>query len=809
MLRAKLRVLLFLLALLVASTFSLPSSFAAGDSETASYPNLRPNQFMRTWLVLSPISVLAKPEDGGKPADVTQREAFDRDFLSQQGGETGGTPTPGQKIAIGGKDYEWRLVKADSDVVSFAPDSTAPAYSIAYAWAEIEASEAGSVILGVGSDDGVKVWVNGQVVHENWVARGVERDQDLFPVRLNKGANRILLKVQNVDGAWGFACRALDGPAMNNLFVASAGRDALDQVKKLLQAGVNVNVRASSGLTALQSARLHGRKDVAEYLLAHGADAALPVPPVGEVIDGIFGRIVKEDYPGAAVLVAKEGKVIYRKAFGLASVENKTPVTPETRFRIGSITKQFTAAAVLRLREQGKISLDDKLSKFVPDFPRGDEVTIHHLLTHTSGIHSYTNKPDFARTVTVPIQADELIQSFKNDPYDFNPGQRWLYNNSGFFLLGYIIEKITGESYADHLRKTFFEPLGMKSTGVHNSTDIIEHEAYGYSWTDGRVRKAVNWDMSRAGGAGALYSTVDDLLLWNEALFGGKLIGEANLQAAETPVITAEDKEKSKEEGYGYGLMISKLRGLRVVGHGGGLQGFSSYLMAVPEERFTVVVLCNSAPATPEMSPNGLATEITELCLGEKMQARVVPAMDSSVSSSTYPDYVGKYDYGSAILTVTQQGSQLFAQLSGQPRAEIFPKAKDLFFWKVVEAEVTFVRDDKGRVTKAVHRQNGQTINAPRFDQPEAVKADGATLEALVGKYDYGSGAIMTVTREGDRLFAQLTGQPKFEIFAKSESEFFWKVVNAQVRFVKDTNGKVTKAIHRQGGAVIQAPRVE
>jgi hypothetical protein len=182
---------------------------------------------------------------------------------------------------------------------------------------------------------------------------------------------------------------------------------------------------------------------------------------------------------------------------------------------------------------------------------------------------------------------------------------------------------------------------------------------------------------------------------------------------------------------------------------------------------------------------------------------------DTPVSPSSYDDYVGLYDYGGAILTVSRDGDRLMAQLTGQPVFEIFPKGKDVFIWKVVEAEVTFVKGGNGKVVKAVHRQGGQTIDAARFELPAVVKVDPQRYDAYVGKYDYGQGRVMTITREGDGLFAQLTGQPKLEIFPKAETEFFWKAARAEVAFVKDPAGKVGKAVHRQGGATIDAPRVE
>jgi CubicO group peptidase (beta-lactamase class C family) len=757
--------------------------------------------------VLAPVPV--SPDAKEPPDEAAQRAAFARDLLAAAGGEANAAPKAGQKVTIDGKDHEWRLVDSESDTVSFASGGSVPSFVVGYAWAEVEMPRAEAGVLGLGSDDGVKAWINGREVHANWIGRPVEPDADVVPVRFDAGLNRILLKVQNVAGDWGFTCRRLGGMALQDRLVTAAGRGDTAAIEKVLEGGARISGADGRGLTALQSARLHGRKKAADLLLAKGADASAKAPAVDAVVDRTFKAIVKDGYPGAAVLVSRDGRILFRRSYGAACLENHVAAIPETRYRIGSITKQFTAAAVLRLQEEGKLRVEDSLSKFLPDFPRGGEVTVHHLLTHSSGIHSYTNKPDFLAQVTVGTTPQELIRSFRDDPFDFDPGLRFLYNNSGYFLLGHIVEKVSGLPYAEYLRRTFFEPLGMRSTGVHDAREVIEAEACGYTWEDGRVRKALNWDMSRAGGAGALYSTVDDLNRWNEALFAGKVLSEASLKAATTPAPTAEDPGP-KEEGYGYGLGIGRLRGLRTISHGGGLHGFHSNLLRIPDQRFNVVVLVNSAPNVPGLSANTLSSEIAELYLGESMAERSEPVADASVSPSSYDDYVGSYDYGGAVLTVTREGDRLFAQLTGQPKFEIFPRAKDVFFWKVVEAEVTFVKDEKGKVVRARHRQGGQTITAPRFEPPAVAKVDPRLYDDYVGKYDYGQGrAIMAITREGDRLFAQLTGQPRFEIFPKAEAEFFWKVVPAEISFVRDAAGKVTKAVHRQGGQTIDAPRVE
>jgi CubicO group peptidase (beta-lactamase class C family) len=584
----------------------------------------------------------------------------------------------------------------------------------------------------------------------------------------------------------------------------------VDTVKKLLEKGVNINGRDKLGLTPFLGARLRGQTEMMALLAARGADTNAAFPPIDRMIDGLFKTVVKSNAAGVAVLASRDGKVLFEGGYGLADLPHAGPVTTQTKFRIGSITKQFTAAAILKLQEQGKLSVTDQLSKYIPDFPRGEEVTLHHLLTHTSGIHSYTDKPDFMQTVSNSVQTLELINSFKNDPYDFDPGKKWKYDNSGYFLLGYIVEKVSGQSYPDFLSQTFFTPLGMTNTGVHRADLKLAHEALGYAYENGHFSPALNWNMSQAGGAGALYSTVEDLYRWNEAVFGGKVLSEASLKAAFTPVKTDENKEEKTDAGYGYGWGVGRFRGAEEISHGGGLQGFSSYLLRLPEQHFTAVVLANALPGDPSVGTAGLAHSVTELCLGTQLEQRPGIKANADISAADLDAITGRYDYGMGILAVTRDGNRLFAQLGQQPRTEIFPKSNTEFFWKVVDAQVTFVKEKDGKVTKAIHHQNGQTITAPKLKDIVEAKIDPATYEAFLGRYDYGEGkSIMTVTREGNHLYAQLTGQPKIEIFPSGPNDFFWKVVDAQVTFFRNPDGKVTKALHHQGGHTLEAPRLD
>ena len=547
------------------------------------------------------------------------------------------------------------------------------------------------------------------------------------------------------------------------------------------------------------------------HRLAALALTALPGLTLAEVSfeDGVKAHlesVTKSPSAGIAVLVARDGKIAFQGGFGLADLEKKTPVTPETKFRIGSVTKQFTAAAILRLAEDGKLALTDKLKKFFPGFPRGSEITVHQLLTHTSGLHSYTSKPEFLGRVGKPIAPAELIAWFRDDPPDFAPGAGFLYNNSAYFLAGEIVAKVSGKSLADFLRATFFDPLGMRDTGIFVNATPPPGIARGYSVSEGKTTPALDWDMSWAGGAGALYSTVGDLFRWNEALFGGKLMREESFKMMTTPVTLPPGADGMS---YGYGLAISTVSRLPAIGHGGGLNGWSSHLLRLPAQHCTVVALSNAMPSAQGAEPAAITQQIAEKFLEADIKQLPPPKEDPSVDKKTYASFAGRYDYKTAVLAVTVEGEHLFAQLTGQPKYEIFPSAPDVFFWKVTDAQVVFVRDEKGAVIAARHAQGGNMFKAPRLAAEAEVKITSADIDAILGQYQYGPGAVLTVTRDGESVFAQLTLQPKFPIFAKSAVEFEWRAVPASVRFSKDKDGHVTKATHTQNDVTFDAPKIK
>jgi D-alanyl-D-alanine carboxypeptidase len=317
--------------------------------------------------------------------------------------------------------------------------------------------------------------------------------------------------------------------------------------------------------------------------------------------DALIQPNVRDDQFSGTVLVARNGTPIFRHAYGLANREWSIPNSMNTKFRIGSITKQFTATAILQLQEAGKLSVDDPVSKYYVDAPAAwKDITIRHLLTHTSGIPTYTSMPKFfdgqARLDRTP---EEIIKLTQDQPLEFQPGTKFSYDNSGYILLGYIIEKVSGEHYADYLQHHIFDPLGMKDTGYDLSEKIIPHRASGYGFNE-KQNKHFNSQyisMTEPFSAGSLYSTVDDMLIWDQALYAGKLLSPSSYDAM----------FKDYGHGYGFGWFVDNEFGHQHIYHPGGINGFLSLFDRYPKDKLTIVVFSNEENASPGRIAAGLA----------------------------------------------------------------------------------------------------------------------------------------------------------------------------------------------------------
>ncbi|MBO0722435.1 MAG: serine hydrolase [Blastocatellia bacterium] len=419
--------------------------------------------------------------------------------------------------------------------------------------------------------------------------------------------------------------------------------------------------------------------------------------PIVSKLDEYLSAVAKQGFTGSA-LVAKDGKVMFSKGYGMANAEWDIPNTPQTKFRLGSITKQFTAASILLLQERGKLSVQDPICKYIAECPKSWEpITIHHLLTHTSGIPSYTevkSREEFRKLSLMSVTPAGFVDSFKSKPLEFSPGEKMKYDNSGYFTLGYIIEKVSGQSYETFLQENIFTPLKLADTGYDTHDRILKKRATGYSFKNGARINSDYLDMTVPYAAGSLYSTVEDLFAWNEALFSDKLLSAKSREAMMT--VNKND--------YAYGLTVNRLFNRKMVSHGGGINGFSTFLARFPEEKVTIVVLRNADYGS---NNNKISEDLAAIVFGEKIEVpheRVAIKIDPKILDA----YVGQYELNpNFIITMTREGDRLMTQATGQPKFELFPESETKFFLKVVDAQVTFVKDDKGVVTHLILHQGG------------------------------------------------------------------------------------------------------
>ena len=359
---------------------------------------------------------------------------------------------------------------------------------------------------------------------------------------------------------------------------------------------------------------------LATTLPAAAAAQAVKVAPAGleATVDRIAADLIaRKETAGFAIGIEQNGTVRLAKGYGYADLEDGTRVTDRTVFRIGSVTKQFTAAAILLLAEEGKLSLDDRLVKYFPTFPRGGDVTLRQLLTHTSGIRNYTGYSDFMKGQSPrALSGNEMVAYIAGatPAYDFDPGTGWSYSNSGYLLLGVVIEKVTGQPLAQVLRLRIFDPLGLKDTRLDDLAEIVPGRASGYDKAPSSPTGFANAGfiaMEVAAGAGAIRSTVGDLLKWNDALLGGKLLKPASLRMMLAPGRLTDGRlataaragpaaaapSSGPPSNYGFGITTGEQKGRRTIGHGGSINGFNSSLTSYPDQKVTIVVLTNTLPA--------------------------------------------------------------------------------------------------------------------------------------------------------------------------------------------------------------------
>jgi D-alanyl-D-alanine carboxypeptidase len=450
---------------------------------------------------------------------------------------------------------------------------------------------------------------------------------------------------------------------------------------------------------------------LAVWLVA--APAARPqssaIPSNGDLtsaMDKVASAVYKPGAPGAAIIVVKGGRVIFRKGYGLANLELTVPVRPETVFRLCSVTKQFTAVAVMMLVEQGKLALDDPITKFFPDYPTdGRKITVENLLTHTSGVKDYLDKL-WPQRMRQDMRPEKLIELFENDGLEFEPGTKESYSNSNYVLLGAILEKVSGEEYGRFVEDNIFKPLGMKHSYYEGVQDLIPNRASGYVKYEGSFINAPYVSTPQLYAAGALCSTVDDLALWDAAVYADRLLKRSSWERLFTPYKLANGETSD----FAYGWAISRLQGRGVASHAGGIPGFRAYVLRVPADRVYVAVLSNDEPA--EEQPEYVARRLAAIAIGRPITEPKIVKLDPKVLDA----YVGQYQEGAdETLTVRREGDRLLGEETGNPEFEMFPVSDAAFIVKAFDAQLSFVKDAQGKVTGLIYRFGGHDTSLKKI----------------------------------------------------------------------------------------------
>jgi D-alanyl-D-alanine carboxypeptidase len=647
---------------LLSATLLVPAGAAPaipGSDSTGSavYRELRPDVFMTDWLVCGPFTI-EEPSEAPEEPEPTKK-AFTHDFLAEHGGEAQVEPTAGMPQHLRGKELIWQHITSPREFVSFIDRYRMQSQAAAYAYAEIEMPAPTHAVLGLGSDDAVRVWLNGELVQSNWALREFVADQDQVPIQLRQGRNRLLVKVYNgYNAPWGFACRLMGPEARTHASLTSvsnwwfpqpsAVRELLDKMEEDLAAGhdqfgrnwapgvaedyslftLNTPLppslrgrlgRLADRLSTLVSELPPVSRSGATYLIARfyqaagRMDRAVPLyerllrlpgdhrgarylladwrwrtgrrhkPPVEECVQAnmLWGHI-----PNVSLGIVKDGQLVLGRGYGLANIERSVPATKDTVYLTASLTKTFTATGIMLLMEEGKLALDDPISRYLPETPpEWQAIRIRHLLTHTSGISHFVHE-----VTAVPLE--------------FPPGEQYSYSDGGYDMLGAIIERVSGKPLEVFLHERLWRPLGMNGTAA--SFDDLDNLATGYIREGSALRKVNPGDrwgpgiyerFNRGNGHGNFVTTVIDLAKFDAALYSGKLLKPSTVELMRSPATLNDGKTVLVATGpkwtarYGMGWEVGSFDGHRFMGHGGGTPGVSTQFMRFPEEQFTFIQL--------------------------------------------------------------------------------------------------------------------------------------------------------------------------------------------------------------------------
>ena len=382
---------------------------------------------------------------------------------------------------------------------------------------------------------------------------------------------------------------------------------------------------------------------------------------IANTLDTYLQACLANRYFMGSVLVAHKDQVLLNKGYGMANLEHSVRNSPQTKFRLGSITKQFTAAAILQLQEQGLLNVGDSVSTYLPSYPKGKQITIHHLLNHTSGIPNFNELDNFEQTKKKSeFSLDDLIAYFSHELLEFTPGDCYRYTNSGYLVLTKIIETVSGYSYADYLQHLIFEPLGMNDSGYDRQEIIWPHRASGYVFTGETYQNADFVDMSWPSGAGGMYSTIEDFYKWEQSLYTDAILSKSSREMMFTPKVTIRETEDGKNFDHGYGGIICTHYERKLLYHGGGIDGFSTRIARYPNEQVSIIVFSNIEASVLPAPVVSIANDLAAILFAEPYN---LPKQRQAVeiAPAIYDAYVGQYELEPEwIMNITKEDNRLF-----------------------------------------------------------------------------------------------------------------------------------------------------
>jgi CubicO group peptidase (beta-lactamase class C family) len=522
---------------------------------------------------------------------------------------------------------------------------------------------------------------------------------------------------------------------------------------------------------------------------------AAQAQPTAADFDAALNAHFTADAPGGAVLVAQGGKVVYERAVGLADLKTGEALSTASQFRIGSVTKQFTAVAILQLADAGKLKLEDEIQQYI-DFPRKDHpITVEHLLLHTSGIPSFTSLPVYtAKNYAEDISLKEIIALFSELPLEFEPGTQWSYSNSGYLLLTAIVEEVSGQSWTDYTTQHLFVPAGMVHSSASTNAAPLAQEAVGYAQRDSGWVVSDPISLTWPRGAGCIRSTVGDLWKWNSSVMSGRQVPLQWLERAHSPYTLPDGSSTA----YGYGWGFKNVQGIGTIEHNGGIDGFISASLYVPEHDIYVAVLTNKEAEAATI----LAPQLAAIAMGKPYGGEALP-LDETLAL----DYTGVYLSEKEVLRyITADKQGLHAQREGSRMQDLEYLGNDVFRYAGDLILLHFQRD-QGRVTRARFDSRDGSEQLTRTYKPlpaprVPIPLQNAALQAYVGEYELAPGFILSFRAEGDRFFGRATGQDEFEVFGDGPHSFFLTVVDATVLFHPEADGSVRRITFNQGGAM-------